>query len=99
MHVSFIFNTYSSLRKLIIIENCFVGLIVFCFRFQDAICKSLDTYNTHIEELKNDMDTATRNAEVIHDEMRAFRCRCVFYFSLLGGQNGDDNFVFVDFFE
>lgn len=94
---------YSSLitilhyEKLIITEKCFVVLIVVCFYFQDAICKSLDTYNTHIEELKNDMDTATRNAEVIHDEMRAFRCRCVFLFSWPGGQNDDDNFAFADF--
>lgn len=46
--------------------------------FQDAICKSLQDYNRHIQDLKEEMEEATKAAEVIRKDIQAFRTRCTF---------------------
>ncbi|XP_067005382.2 vacuolar protein sorting-associated protein 18 homolog isoform X2 [Anabrus simplex] len=46
--------------------------------FKDAICTSLQEYNQHIQDLKEEMEEATRSAEVIRDEIHTFRNRYAF---------------------
>lgn len=46
--------------------------------FKDAICKSLQDYNRHIQDLKEEMEEATKAAEVIRKDIQAFRKRCTF---------------------
>ncbi|KAL2749921.1 vacuolar protein sorting-associated protein 18 isoform X1 [Vespula maculifrons] len=46
--------------------------------FKDAICKSLQDYNRHIQDLKEEMEEATKAAEVIRKDIQAFRTRCTF---------------------
>ncbi|XP_047356828.1 vacuolar protein sorting-associated protein 18 homolog isoform X3 [Vespa velutina] len=43
--------------------------------FKDAICKSLQDYNRHIQDLKEEMEEATKSAEVIRKDIQAFRTR------------------------
>lgn len=40
---------------------------------QDAIVTSLQEYNHHIEQLKEEMDDATKSAEEIRKEIQSFR--------------------------
>ncbi|XP_022256973.1 vacuolar protein sorting-associated protein 18 homolog [Limulus polyphemus] len=41
--------------------------------FKDAICSSLDEYNTHIDSLKDEMEEATQSAGEIRTEIQTFR--------------------------
>lgn len=43
--------------------------------FKDAICSSLQEYNQHIQNLKYEMDEATKSAETITEEIHAVRNR------------------------
>ncbi|KAF6200772.1 hypothetical protein GE061_005217 [Apolygus lucorum] len=43
--------------------------------FKDAICASLQDYNQHIDELKEEMEDATKSAKTIRDDINAFRSR------------------------
>ncbi|XP_046406330.1 vacuolar protein sorting-associated protein 18 homolog [Ischnura elegans] len=43
--------------------------------FKDAICTSLQEYNQHIQDLKEEMDEATKSAEVIRQDIQSFRNR------------------------
>lgn len=43
--------------------------------FKDAICASLQEYNQHIEDLKEEMEDATKSAEIIRNEILAFRSK------------------------
>ncbi|XP_075230673.1 vacuolar protein sorting-associated protein 18 dor isoform X2 [Lycorma delicatula] len=43
--------------------------------FKDAICSSLQEYNQHIQDLKEEMEDATKSAEVIRKEIQSFRSR------------------------
>uniref|UniRef100_A0A0A9XG54 Vacuolar protein sorting-associated protein 18 homolog n=1 Tax=Lygus hesperus TaxID=30085 RepID=A0A0A9XG54_LYGHE len=43
--------------------------------FKDAICASLQEYNQHIDELKEEMEDATKSAKTIRDDINAFRSR------------------------
>ncbi|KAM3584072.1 tethering complex subunit [Umbelopsis sp. WA50703] len=45
--------------------------------FKDEICSALEEYNIHIEDLKTDMDEATRSAENIRLDIRQLRSRFV----------------------
>ena len=47
--------------------------------FKDEICAALEDYNIHIEELKAEMEEATKSAESIRDDIRELRCRWVMY--------------------
>lgn len=44
--------------------------------FKDQICHALEEYNQHIDELKQDMDEATRSAEAIRLDIRELRNKC-----------------------
>ncbi|KAK7864534.1 hypothetical protein R5R35_007310 [Gryllus longicercus] len=44
--------------------------------FRDAICSSLQEYNQHIQDLKEEMEEATKSAEEIRDQIQNFRNRC-----------------------
>lgn len=46
--------------------------------FKDAICTSLQEYNQHIQDLKEEMEEATKSAQVIREEIQAFRNRYAF---------------------
>ncbi|XP_043280093.1 vacuolar protein sorting-associated protein 18 homolog isoform X2 [Venturia canescens] len=46
--------------------------------FKDAICNSLQEYNQHIQDLKEEMEEATKAAKLIRKEIQAFRTRCSF---------------------
>ncbi|XP_015595539.1 vacuolar protein sorting-associated protein 18 homolog isoform X1 [Cephus cinctus] len=46
--------------------------------FKEAICNSLQEYNQHIQDLKEEMEEATKAAEVIRKDIQAFRNRCTF---------------------
>ncbi|XP_063971923.1 vacuolar protein sorting-associated protein 18 homolog [Diachasmimorpha longicaudata] len=46
--------------------------------FKDAICNSLQEYNQHIQDLKEEMQEATKAAEIIRKDIQAFRTRCTF---------------------
>eukprot|EP01112_Ceratiomyxa_fruticulosa_P020451 TRINITY_DN6960_c0_g1_i1.p1 TRINITY_DN6960_c0_g1~~TRINITY_DN6960_c0_g1_i1.p1 ORF type:complete len:978 (+),score=224.54 TRINITY_DN6960_c0_g1_i1:223-3156(+) len=41
--------------------------------FKEEICKSLEDYNRHIDELKAEMDEATHSAELIHQDIKELR--------------------------
>ncbi|KAG9067424.1 hypothetical protein KI688_012207 [Linnemannia hyalina] len=43
--------------------------------FKEEICKALEEYNVHIDELKTDMDEATKSAENIRIDVRELRSR------------------------
>lgn len=43
--------------------------------FKDAICTSLQVYNQRIKDLKDDMEEASKSAEIIRDEIHSFRKR------------------------
>ncbi|KAG0306462.1 hypothetical protein BGZ98_002342 [Dissophora globulifera] len=43
--------------------------------FKDEICKALEEYNLHIDELKMEMDEATKSAENIRIDVRELRSR------------------------
>ncbi|KAF9362080.1 hypothetical protein BGX26_004165 [Mortierella sp. AD094] len=43
--------------------------------FKEEICKALEEYNIHIDELKTDMDEATKSAENIRIDVRELRSR------------------------
>ncbi|XP_014259260.1 vacuolar protein sorting-associated protein 18 homolog isoform X2 [Cimex lectularius] len=43
--------------------------------FKDAICSSLQEYNQRIEDLKEEMQDATKSAEVVRNEIQSFRTR------------------------
>lgn len=45
--------------------------------FREPICESLQEYNNQIEELKGEMDEATRSAEYVRAEIQSFRNRSV----------------------
>lgn len=44
---------------------------------QDEICSALEEYNVHIEELKAEMDEATRSADNIRLDIRELKSRYV----------------------
>ena len=44
--------------------------------FKDEICQALDKYNTHIDELKQEMAEATLSSERIRRDMRDLGDRC-----------------------
>ncbi|XP_058794794.1 vacuolar protein sorting-associated protein 18 homolog isoform X2 [Phymastichus coffea] len=46
--------------------------------FKEAICNSLQEYNRHIQDLKEEMQEATKAAEIIRKDIQAFRSRCTF---------------------
>ncbi|XP_011263387.1 vacuolar protein sorting-associated protein 18 homolog isoform X2 [Camponotus floridanus] len=46
--------------------------------FKEAICNSLQEYNQHIQDLKEEMQEATKAAELIRKDIQAFRTRCTF---------------------
>ncbi|KAF7993970.1 hypothetical protein HCN44_011239 [Aphidius gifuensis] len=46
--------------------------------FKDAICNSLQEYNQHIQDLKEEMQEATKSAEIIRKDIQSFRTRCTF---------------------
>ncbi|KAJ8923177.1 hypothetical protein NQ315_001731 [Exocentrus adspersus] len=41
--------------------------------FKDAICDSLKEYNEHIQNLKDEMEEATKSAEQVREEIQSFR--------------------------
>ncbi|KAF0458989.1 vacuolar protein sorting protein 18 [Gigaspora margarita] len=43
--------------------------------FKNEICSALEEYNTHIEDLKSEMDEATKSAESIRFDIRELRSR------------------------
>lgn len=43
--------------------------------FKDAICASLQEYNHHIQGLKDEMEEATKSAEIIREEILSVRNR------------------------
>lgn len=51
-------------------------------QFKDAICKSLQDYNKHIDQLKNDMQDATASARVVREEIHEIRNR----YGMIGAQ-------------
>nr|XP_034180513.1 vacuolar protein sorting-associated protein 18 homolog [Osmia lignaria] len=46
--------------------------------FEDAICNSLQEYNQHIQDLKEEMQEATKAAELIRKDIQEFRTRCTY---------------------
>lgn len=46
--------------------------------FKEAICKSLQEYNQNIQDLKTEMEEATKAAELIRKDIQEFRTRCTF---------------------
>ncbi|KAJ8667382.1 hypothetical protein QAD02_009044 [Eretmocerus hayati] len=46
--------------------------------FKEAICNSLQEYNRHIQDLKEEMQESTKAAEIIRKDIQAFRTRCTF---------------------
>ncbi|OXU27272.1 hypothetical protein TSAR_013576 [Trichomalopsis sarcophagae] len=46
--------------------------------FKEAICNSLQEYNRHVQDLKEEMEEATKAAEIIRKDIQAFRTRCTF---------------------
>ncbi|XP_076620663.1 vacuolar protein sorting-associated protein 18 dor [Colletes latitarsis] len=49
--------------------------------FKDAICNSLQEYNQHIQDLKEEMQEATKAAEIIRKDIQEFRTRCTFVYT------------------
>lgn len=48
------------------------------FPLKDEICAALEEYNIHIEELKTEMDEATRSADSIRLDIRELKSRYAF---------------------
>ncbi|XP_076650787.1 vacuolar protein sorting-associated protein 18 dor isoform X1 [Halictus rubicundus] len=48
--------------------------------FKEAICNSLQEYNQHIQDLKEEMQEATKAAELIRKDIQEFRTRCTFVY-------------------
>ena len=48
-------------------------LLLSFFLSKDAICDSLQSYNTHIDHLKKEMDTATTSAKNIRSDIQEIR--------------------------
>ncbi|OAD60045.1 Vacuolar protein sorting-associated protein 18 like protein [Eufriesea mexicana] len=46
--------------------------------FKNAICNSLQEYNQHIQDLKEEMEEATNAAELIRKDIQEYRTRCTF---------------------
>ncbi|KZC05612.1 Vacuolar protein sorting-associated protein 18 like protein, partial [Dufourea novaeangliae] len=46
--------------------------------FRDAICNSLQEYNQHIQDLKEEMQESTKAAEILTKDIQEFRTRCTF---------------------
>ncbi|XP_063825153.1 vacuolar protein sorting-associated protein 18 homolog isoform X1 [Ostrinia nubilalis] len=55
----------------------FFSDVVTIDHFREPICQSLEEYNTQIEELKSEMEEATRSAEYVRSEIQSFRNRSV----------------------
>lgn len=49
------------------------------FPLKDEICAALEEYNIHIEELKTEMDEATRSADSIRLDIRELKSRYAFW--------------------
>lgn len=45
--------------------------------FKEEICNALEGYSAHIDDLKGEMDEATRNAQAIKDDITALKNRFV----------------------
>lgn len=45
--------------------------------FKEEICNALEDYATHIDQLKSEMDDATRNAQAIKDDIAILKTRFV----------------------
>ncbi|XP_041978717.1 vacuolar protein sorting-associated protein 18 homolog isoform X2 [Aricia agestis] len=65
--------------QLIKIEDIlpFFSDVVTIDHFRDPICQSLQEYNNQIEELKAEMEDATKSAEYVRQEIQSFRNRSV----------------------
>lgn len=46
--------------------------------FKEAICNSLKEYNQHIQDLKEEMEEATKSAETVREDIMKFRNRCTY---------------------
>ncbi|XP_068631710.1 vacuolar protein sorting-associated protein 18 homolog [Battus philenor] len=55
----------------------FFSDVVTIDHFREPICQSLQEYNTQIEELKAEMEDATKSAECVRAEIQSFRNRSV----------------------
>ncbi|XP_049869463.1 vacuolar protein sorting-associated protein 18 homolog [Pectinophora gossypiella] len=55
----------------------FFSDVVTIDHFREPICQSLQEYNNQIEELKAEMEEATRSAEYVRGEIQSFRNRSV----------------------
>ena len=45
--------------------------------FKEEICNALESYSAHIDQLKSEMDEATRNAEAIKQDIAGLRKRFI----------------------
>ncbi|XP_053608142.1 vacuolar protein sorting-associated protein 18 homolog isoform X2 [Plodia interpunctella] len=55
----------------------FFSDVVTIDHFREPICQSLQEYNNQIEELKAEMEEATKSAELVRSEIQSFRNRSV----------------------
>lgn len=55
----------------------FFSDVVTIDHFREPICQSLQEYNNQIEELKAEMEDATKSAEYVRGEIQSFRARAV----------------------
>ncbi|CAH0723145.1 unnamed protein product, partial [Brenthis ino] len=55
----------------------FFSDVVTIDHFREPICQSLQEYNNQIEELKAEMEDATKSAEYVRNEIQSFRNRSV----------------------
>ncbi|XP_013172488.1 PREDICTED: vacuolar protein sorting-associated protein 18 homolog [Papilio xuthus] len=55
----------------------FFSDVVTIDHFREPICQSLQEYNTQIEDLKAEMEDATKSAECVREEIQSFRNRSV----------------------
>ncbi|GBP56180.1 Vacuolar protein sorting-associated protein 18 homolog [Eumeta japonica] len=55
----------------------FFSDVVTIDHFRELICQSLQEYNNQMEELKSEMEDATRSAEYVRAEIQSFRGRSV----------------------
>ncbi|XP_046959364.1 vacuolar protein sorting-associated protein 18 homolog isoform X1 [Vanessa cardui] len=55
----------------------FFSDVVTIDHFREPICQSLQEYNNQIEELKAEMEDATKSAEYVRGEIQSFRSRSV----------------------
>ncbi|XP_031837327.1 vacuolar protein sorting-associated protein 18 dor isoform X2 [Nomia melanderi] len=75
-------------EAMIFLQNCdlvriedilpFFSDFVTIYHFKEAICNSLQEYNQHIQDLKEEMQEATKAAELIRKDIQEFRTRCTF---------------------